>query len=145
MYYGAGFSLTLAGKLMITGDYSFYNWDKTVSTNSDYKYIDTENLRFGVEFTPSKRNTRNYLEKITYRAGCYLDDYYLRINGETTKDYGFTCGVSLPIPKNKSTVNLSFVRGQFGTTNNGLIEKTYNSVFISFTLHDWWFIRSKFD
>lgn len=145
MNYGAGFSLKLFDKLMLTGDYGYYNWNKTVSTSSDYEYVDTENLRFGIEFTPSKRNTSRYLEKITYRAGCYLDDYYLKIKGEATQDYGFTSGINLPLLKNRSSVNLSFVRGQFGTTNNGLIEKTYNSVFVSFTLHDWWFIRSKFD
>jgi hypothetical protein len=107
--------------------------------------VDTENLRFGVEFTPSTRGRGSYLEKITYRAGCYLDDYYLKINGVTSQDFGITGGISLPLPKNRSSINLSYARGQFGTTNNSLIEKTYNSFYVSFTLHDWWFIRSKFD
>ncbi len=145
MNYGGGFSLTLYNKLMITGDYGFYRWSNTESNTTTYKYIDTENFRVGVEFIPSNRTTSSYFEKITYRAGCYMDDYYLRIKGETTKDYGVTCGLSLPLQRNKSSINLTYMRGEFGTKSNGLMEKTYNSFFLSFTLHDWWFIRSKFD
>ncbi len=145
MHYGGGITVNLSGQILLTGDYEFSNWSKTKSDNQDYIFANTNAFRGGIEYTPKKQLNAGYFRRMTYRAGGFSEDYYLKINGVATKNTGFTFGFSFPMPGNTSSINLSFTEGRLGTTDKGLILKNYSSVFLGFTLHDWWFIKHKFD
>jgi hypothetical protein len=41
--------------------------------------------------------------------------------------------------------NLSYEYGVRGTNDHGLIKENYHVISLAFTLHDYWFLQSKYD
>ncbi len=147
MYFGGGISYELANRLTVNADYMYRNWDaaNAQSTNTEFSYVNTNAYRLGVEYIPGRMNQYGFMGRIAYRAGVYHDEYYVEINKKSIDENGFSVGLGIPFLKNKTTVNVSYNSGVRGSTNNGLIRERYHSIVLSFSLHDWWFLKSKFD
>jgi hypothetical protein len=143
--YGAGISLGLVNKLTLTGDYQVQNWSNALLMGRNDSLVNSSSMNFGMEYTPDQEALRGYLNRVHYRLGGYYSNSYLRIRGEQLKDYGITFGVGLPFRGTKTTFNLGMVLGQRGTTDNNLIKENYGIIQFSFTLHDFWFFKRKFD
>ncbi len=147
LYIGGGISYDLANKLTINADYMFRNWEaaNAQSTNTEFSYVNTNSYRLGVEYIPGRMNEFGFMGRIAYRAGVYREGYYVEINKKTIDETGFSVGLGIPFIKNKTTVNVSYNSAVRGSTNNGLIRERYHSIVLSFSLHDWWFIKPKYD
>jgi hypothetical protein len=147
LYFGGGISYELANRLTVNADYMYRNWDaaNAQSTNTEFSYVNTNAYRLGVELIPGRMNQYGFMGRIAYRAGVYHDEYYVEINKKPIDENGFSVGLGIPFLKNKTTVNVSYNSGVRGSTNNGLIRERYHSIVLSFSLHDWWFLKSKFD
>jgi hypothetical protein len=145
MHLGGGFALTYKSTLTLTADYLFHDWSNTKSDDPDFNYINSNAYRFGVEFIPGKFKQLGYFGGIHYRAGFYHEESYLEINGKIIKDNGITVGLGLPFLQNKTSINIAYNFGIKGTLDSELIKETYNSVMLSLTLHDWWFLKRKID
>jgi hypothetical protein len=145
MHIGGGFALTYKNKLTLTADYLFHNWSSTESDDPNYNFINSDSYRAGIEYTPGKYMQLGYFGGISYRAGFYHEDSYLEINGRNISENGFTVGLGLPFIQNKTSINIAYTGGIKGTLDNGLIKENYNSIMLSLTLHDWWFLKRKID
>jgi len=143
--FGAGIAFGLKDKLILTGDYQTQQWSKTQIMDRNDSLINSNSMNFGLELTPNPDALRGYLNRVHYRLGGYYSNTYLRIRGEQIKDYGITFGVGLPFKGSKTTFNLGMVLGQRGTLENSLIKENYGIIHLSFTLHDFWFFKRKFD
>jgi hypothetical protein len=146
LYIGGGISLDMP-KLSFNADYMYRNWSAVNenSTNTQFSYVNTNAYRVGVEFIPGRMNEYGFMGRIAYRAGFYHEQYYVEINNKPINENGFSVGFGIPFPKNKTTFNVSYNSGVRGSMSNGLIRERYHSIMISFSLHDWWFIKTKFD
>jgi len=144
-YYGGGLAVSYNRKLTLTGDYIYENWSDTKSDDNFFNYVGASKLRFGAEFVPGGDLISDYFKMIRYRIGFYSDQSYVQIEGHRIKDTGFTLGLSFPFLRNKSTINLALMAGQYGTLENSLIRERYGSVYVSFELHDWWFLKSQYE
>ena len=142
--YSVGFTAGIKNKLVIGFDYSYQDWSNIKSLNINDNYGTDESFNFGLEYIPNKFTLRNYLKKINYRAGFYLNKSYLNLNNEQIKNSGITFGLGFPIANQKTSLNFSCSIGKRGTTDNGLIEENYTSFGINLTLYDFWFIKRKF-
>jgi hypothetical protein len=58
---------------------------------------------------------------------------------------GFSVGIGLPFLQNRTSLNLTYMHGVNGSVNNGMIRETKNTIMMSLSMHDWWFIKRKFD
>ncbi len=147
LYFGGGISLDMANKISVNADYMFRNWSAVNenSTNTQFSYVNTNAYRVGVEYIPGRMNEFGFMGRIAYRAGFYHEGYYVEINKKSIDETGFSLGFGIPFLKNKTTVNVSYNSGVRGTITNGLIRERYHSILVSFSLHDWWFIKTKFD
>lgn len=143
--YGAGLAFGLNRKLTIAGEYQAQNWSESRIMGENDSLVNSSSLNFGVEFTPDPDAFRGYFNRVHYRLGGYYSNSYLRIRGEQLKDYGITFGVGLPFGGTKTTFNLGVVLGQRGTLDNNLVKENYGIINLSFTLHDFWFFKRKFD
>jgi hypothetical protein len=65
--------------------------------------------------------------------------------GDHLKDFGITFGMGLPLKRSKTSFNLAFEWGQRGTTDNSLIKENYMRLTMNLTLHEYWFMKRKFD
>jgi hypothetical protein len=145
LYYGAGFSMEWDNKLTISGDYLYHDWSSVTSENTQFKFVSNHTFRLGAEYIPGRLNQLGYMGRISYRAGYYYEGSYIQVRNTTIADNGLSFGVGIPFLKNKTSINLSYYTGVKGTTDNGLIREKYHSFFLSLTLHDWWFIKPKYD
>ncbi len=144
-HYGGGIALYYAGKLTVTGDYIFENWERTSVSNPNYRYTNANKFRFGIEYMPGENRFSNYLGMIRYRAGFYMDQSYLKVNKTQIDDKGFSFGISLPFLRNRTSINIAWTTGTFGTLEKGLIKERYNTIHLSLELHDWWFQKAQYD
>ena len=148
-----GLSYSFDDKLLVTGEYIAQEWSGTEIVQSNFTLGKYESYRGGIEYTPVplKVKTReSYFKRIQYRAGGYYTKTYLNHNNNNISDMGVTLGVGLPI-KNARKVfagtqfNISYRFGIRGTTENGLIQENHQAISVGFTLHDFWFLKPKYD
>ncbi len=142
--YSIGFTTGIKNKLTIGIDYSYQDWSDIESLNVSDNFGTDETFNFGLEYIPNKYSLKNYFKHINYRAGAFLNNSYLKLNGKQIKNYGITFGLGFPIANQKTSLNLSCSFGKRGTTDHNLIEENYMAFGVNLTLYDFWFIKRKF-
>jgi len=144
-YYGGGLTVEYDRKLVITADYIFHDWSGTSSGSSDFSYVDSHTFRVGAEYIPGRMNEYGYFGRWAYRLGYYHEGSNLEIYKTAIPDNGFSVGFGIPFLQNKTSINLAYNTGIRGTLENGFVKENYHSLMLSLTLHDWWFIKRKYD
>lgn len=145
LYYGGGLSINYKNQLTLSADYIYHDWSSTKSDNPDFNYKSNNSFRVGAEYIPGRVNKLGYFGNIAYRAGYYYEQSYLEVSGVTASDNGISLGLGLPFMQNKTTINIGYNYGVNGTMNNSMIRETYHSFVFSVAMHDWWFIKRKYD
>lgn len=148
-------------------DYFYSRWG---SSNSHYDeglsgssmkvaYNDTHTIKVGFAITPRAMDARNYLNRMTYRVGARVGNYYQTFAGERVDCYAVTVGLGFPVRLwGSSSINLGF---EFGATKApdsamidarrvGLVNQKYFKLSLGLNLFssdtsDYWFLRQKYD
>ncbi len=108
-------------------------------------------LRVGGEWTPKFTATTGYFKRVTYRLGFCHNLMPIVLNGSQLIDQSLSFGLSLPVIKptdlyhSFSRINMAFVLGQRGTTDNGLIREQYWRIHLGLNINQMWFLRRKYD
>ena len=148
-------------------DYKYSAWG---SDNNDYlengnakdvlvAYTNTHTIKAGFEITPKRTDVRNYLNRMTYRVGARVGNYYQTFAGERINQMAITAGLGFPVKLwGASSINLGFEYGRMSSAaaakvNNakvGLVTQNYYKISLGFTLFsvdtsDYWFVRQKYD
>lgn len=140
--FGGGASLTLKGKVMLAADYEMARW--SINPNlSENKYVDQQIYSIGLERV--SRNSRNFFEKCSYRVGARYDSGYITYKNVAVNDLRFTLGMGMPLRNSLSTVNVAFEIGNRGTLSRGLMDENYSKITLTFSFHDYWFMKRKID
>lgn len=142
---GLGVSFQLDDKLLLAADYKFENWSKTKFPDPYTKTNDLTRYSLGVEFVPNDRNSKNYFQRIRYRAGSYYKTDYLKIMGNTSNEFGMSFGLGLPLKRSKSSINLGCDFGKKGDLQENGYKENYVRLMLNFTMHEFWFVKQKFD
>jgi long-subunit fatty acid transport protein len=146
--YKIGISLDAPFHWAILADFSYQNW-------SDYKDFNVQEtlgsgytFALGGEWTPDINSVSSYLKRITYRTGLHYAQTPILLNSEQISDIGINFGMSVPVGRGFSNLNLALTAGQRGTLSNNLIKEQYFRVAVGFTLnglYDRWFQKNKID
>lgn len=140
----AGLAFHFNSKLKLVADYEIQEWSDNTSFVRVSNLTDKTAYRFGLEFWPDSDQSSNYLEKVQYRIGGYMENSYILMKDNQIKDYGITFGLGLPFQDEKSRANLSVELGTLGTLNDGLIREFYAGFSLDFVLHSNWFTKRKY-
>jgi hypothetical protein len=144
--YGAGFSYTIKNKITFGADANFQQWQDLKFMGQPVDYLtNSSKYSAGFEYIPNQFSIRSYWERVNYRAGAFVENSYLTLNGVQIKGYAATLGLGFPLGRSRSTLNLALELGKLGTTSNELIQERYGKVSIFLLLHDRWFFKTKFD
>jgi hypothetical protein len=141
----AGFTISYKNKFMGGFEYATQDWSNAKFLSVSDSLTKSETIRFGFQYTPNYNDLRNYLKRISYRAGFYHTNSFLQLRDNQIKDYGITFGVGLPFRRTNTSFNLSFEFGQKGTLNNQLVQEKYGVVNFGFTFYDFWFVKRKYN
>lgn len=151
--FGFGFTYNFDNRIAATFEYSQQNFSEGIGLPLIINLVDYSSLRFGIEIIPkpmSDRARAKYYERIHYRMGGHYTKTYVELANQHIADYGVSIGIGLPWRNSQklytnTTFNLSYEFGKRGTTDFGLINEYYHNVTIGITLHDFWFLKPKYD
>ncbi len=143
-------------RLRLALDYTMQEWSAfNVSFPNNSRNFDFENSQryaAGLEFTPGISSLK-LLERMEYRVGFKYEQTSLNLRDTEINDYGISFGLSVPFHfrrnTTQSTFNVSAEYGQYGTTDNGLIQEDYIRIYAGFTFtpnfRNKWFVQPKYD
>lgn len=143
--FGAGLAFKYNKKISFGFDYYQQDWSKATFFYSKQSLSKSNSFHGGLEYIHNPEALRGYLNRIAYRLGGHYSNSYLKIKDEQLKDYGISFGIGLPLRNQKSSFNLAVEGGRRGTLENSLIRENYLFLSFSVTLHDFWFVKRKFD
>lgn len=145
-------------------DYVLQNWGdenvdytESLGKGTEVAYTDSQTLKLGFEITPRAVDVRNYLNRMAYRVGARVGNFYQTFGGSSIYQYAITAGVGLPIRLfGSSSVNVGFEYGrrvpekdiiQVYGKDVGLVRQNYYKMSLGLSLfgEDRWFQRYKFD
>ncbi len=156
------FDLEKAGEILIPGRLAFgfginstdwgfgaevqtRNWSSFRSFGETDSLANSTKIRLGGYLTPDPDAVGNYWKAITYRFGAYYNQSYLQLRNTQLNDLGISFGMSLPLRRTFSRVNLAVALGKRGTIDQGLIQENYMRFSVGFTLNDRWFRKRRID
>ena len=69
---------------------------------------------------------------------------FLYLNEHHINKVGVSAGISLPLPKSLSKVNVAVEVGQYGTLSDGLIQERYLKFDVGVSVFERWFVKRKY-
>jgi hypothetical protein len=142
---GAGATFGIGDKWLVGADYQMQNWKKFKAFDVSDSLANSMQASFGLEFTPNMTATTQRWKRAHFRFGARYNQSYLKLRETQLTEVGVSFGVGLPLKKSKTTLNLGFEVGQRGTTDNNLIKESFARVIFSLSVHEYWFIKRRFD
>ncbi len=150
MGWASGFTIGKKNKFTAGFDYRTQNWSESEFLGTKDSMANSHDYIVGVEFIPNAYSLTRYLSRVKYRAGFRYSESYLQLRGSQLTDVGITFGAGFPIldrtrRNTQSSLNVIFELGKRGTVKNDLIRETFGSLTLQLSLHDYWFIKQKYD
>jgi len=148
--FGLGLSYMIDKRLTLAFDYSTTKWSDidfskfnpntsaSAAESSDSYYFAT-----GLEWIPNLTTGIKYYERIRYRAGLFYSRDYVKFKNKYVMDYGITAGFGFPLRRTSTSINISFELGKKGIDDITVTSETYGIATVSFTMHEYWFMKSK--
>ena len=148
-------------------DYKYSAWgsnNSSLNENTNMQdiavaYTNTHAIKLGFEITPKRSDVRNYFNRVSYRVGARLGNYYQTFAGERINQLAITAGFGFPVKIwGASSVNVGFEYGRMSSPATtqlngmkvGLVTQNYYKISVGFSLFsldtsDYWFVRQKYD
>ncbi len=121
------------------------NFNNSNTSISNVSFKDASSYKFGGFFIPQYNAFNNYWKRVVYKAGVRFEETGLQINGEDINEFGISFGVSLPVGKLFSNINLGVELGKRGTKKQGLVQENFFNTFLSLSFNDKWFQKRYYD
>ncbi|MGM9776400.1 MAG: hypothetical protein ACI3ZG_06505 [Candidatus Coprenecus sp.] len=147
--FGVGISYRVKDKWMVGVDYIQQNWRGSSFTGfedgSGIEYVNARYYKAGFEYVPNRYDIRHYMNRVTYRAGLFFEESYLRINGSRVNAAGITIGATFPVLRLYNGITVAINMGQRGSLRKEQVRERYINFMVNFNLHDIWFVKYRYD
>ena len=111
---GIGFGLALqkSDRWAVGADFNWMQWSKFAREGVNDVLQNAWSVSAGAEFTPRHTTISGYFSRVTYRVGGFYQHGYINLEGNDGQNHninkvGVTAGMSLPLPRTLSKVNLA--------------------------------------
>ena len=147
--FGVGVALQKGSDWAVGADFNWMQWSKFAREGATESLQNSWSVSAGAEFTPKHTSVSGYFSRVAYRFGGFYEHGFISLPGNDGKDHsinkvGVTAGLSLPLPKTQSKVNVAFEIGQYGTREGGLIEERYARMNVGISVFEHWFMKRKY-
>lgn len=144
--WGFGANWQWRERLMVEADFTFSPWKSAKFPDIDsekqtMEFSDRWKLALGAQYSHKARG--NYLQRMTYRAGGFYENSYIKVLGNTVKEYGASVGLGLPAPAGKTLINLGVEWRHRQASPNALIKEDYINVTLGINFNERWFYKNK--
>jgi hypothetical protein len=150
MGWAAGFTFGKKNKFTAGFDYRTQNWSESSFLGIKDSMANSRDFIAGLEYIPNIYSLTRYLDRVRYRAGFRYSESYLQLKGSQLTEIGITFGAGFPIldrirRNTQSSFNVIVELGKRGTVKNDLIREAYGTLTLQLSLHDYWFLKPKYD
>lgn len=147
--FGVGVSLQKGNDWALGADFNWMQWSQFARQGKTEGLQNSWMASVGAEFTPKHTSISSYFSRVTYRFGGFYEHGFVTLPGNDGNDHsinkmGVTAGMSFPLPRTLSKVNLSLEAGQYGTREGGLIQERYAKVSVGISVFEHWFMKRKY-
>ena len=149
---GIGFGVALQNgeKWALGTDFNWMQWSKFAREGANDVLQDAWSVSAGAEFTPKHTTISGYFSRVTYRLGGFYEHGFINLEGNdgvshSINKVGVTVGMSLPLPRTLSKVNMALEVGQYGTREGGLIQEQYAKLSVGVSVFERWFMKRKYN
>lgn len=123
------------------------NTNYNIFGNTPLRYDNTFHLALGMQLLGDK-NATSYMRRVTYSAGMHYESGCLQLeladnSYHSLNEWGFGIGMSLPMRKGRSVLNLAISYFSLGTVD--LLRRDIISFGISVGSCESWFVKRKFN
>ena len=139
--FGIGFSLRKDNRWTIGADFNWTQWSAFARNGVNEGLQDSWSVAVGGEYIPQSTSLSSYWTKVSYRLGGFYEQTFLNINGTSINKIGVTVGMTLPVPKTMSKVNLGLEIGKCGTKSANLIQESYINLTVGVSIFERWFLK----
>ena len=147
--FAVGMSYRINNKWALGVDYIQQNWRGDMfpdaATWSNFEAVPSRQYRAGFEIVPNMYDIRYYMKRVTYRAGAYYEQSYVKVNGHQVNAFGITFGASFPIFRWYNAVSVAVDIGQRGSLKYNQVRERYVNFIVNINLHDIWFVKYRYD
>ena len=146
MPHGFGFGVALQNKnrWKIGADFNWMQWSAFARNGVNEGLQDAWNVAVGGEFMPSSTSISGYWTRVSYRIGGFYGKTCLNINGNSINKMGVSAGLSLPVPRSLSKVEVGLEVGNCGTKSDNLIKESYINLTVGVSIYERWFLKRKY-
>ncbi|MEN7546739.1 hypothetical protein AAG747_02390 [Rapidithrix thailandica] len=139
--YVIGASFEQTGKFVVGADFEWRKWSEYVDADGNGDLSDTYRLSVGGEYTPDYSSVSNYLKRMTFRAGFKYEQMPWAIGQEQLEDLSGSLGISFPMAKGFSSINLAGAYGNMDSKGEVPIKKEYFKFHLGITINTQWFYK----
>ena len=147
--FAVGMSYRINNKWALGVDYIQQNWRGDMFPDaaiwSNFEAVPSRQYRAGFEIVPNMYDIRYYMKRVTYRAGAYYEQSYVKVNGHQVNAFGITFGASFPIFRWYNAVSVAVDIGQRGSLKYNQVRERYVNFIVNINLHDIWFVKYRYD
>ncbi|MDE6300796.1 MAG: hypothetical protein K2M19_03690 [Muribaculaceae bacterium] len=139
--YGAGLGWWHGQRIYVEADFTYQPWSRAKFNGVAGSFADRYKVNLGAQFTPALRGS--YGRRIQYRVGAFFNRDYIVVSGNNVRQFGATCGVGLPVPGFKSTVNIGLEYLHRQAYPSALVKENYLNITIGVNFNEMWFRKSR--
>lgn len=141
---GGGIALRKGDYWCVGADFNWTQWSKFAREGVTESLQNSWSASAGFEFTPKHTSISGYFSRVSYRLGGFYEHGYLHLNDHNINKMGMTVGLSLPLPKTLSKINMAIEIGQYGTREANLIQERYIRFDVGVSVFEHWFMKRKY-
>lgn len=141
---GFGFALKKYHRWTLGADFNWTQWSHFAREGYTESLKDSWRVAAGFEYMPTYSSVSNYFRRAHYRVGANYEHGFLYLNDHYINKVSVSAGISLPLPRSLSKVNLAVELGQYGTKVDGLIQERYLKFDVGVSVFERWFIKRKY-
>ena len=140
----AGIAYEQKNKWLVGFDITYTEWSKHLFLDEPLEFKkDNFLMSLGGELK-GDLSAMKYWNRISWRGGAHLESAKYVVDNQNVDDMGVHLGASFPIRRARSMISLSLMYGKLGGAE-GLIQRDYFKIGVSFSACDRWFMQRKFD
>lgn len=149
--FGVSYTHEKVHRIMVEADFSLQQWsDAPFSSLYDstgqeafvgMKFNDRKRFAIGGEYI---RNIRgSYFERMPWRLGASYTDDYLKVDGNTMKEYGVSLGTGFTAPGRKTMINFGLEWRHRRSSPVNILSENYFNIMLGVNFNEVWFFKRK--
>lgn len=143
--FGFGAVYKRPGNWLVGFDFEWQKWSEYEAFGVRDTLKNSMRVALGGQYTPDHTSISPLFKRMTYRLGGRYEQTYLSLNGHHVDEFGISFGLTFPLKKSKTTLDLGLEAGKRGTSKDKLIQENFFNVTFGVSIQEQWFYKRKYN